>query len=800
MKLLKKAMIIASTLFFAFPISAAEIAANLPDYVVNENAAYETLDTVIEKYETKTLVQVNDHEVRIQNITVPIEPFTLAANETKEIEIPADLARIMFIFSRLDAYGSGFKNKYIEGISPHVGNTGKVADQWIGDTNYQVKTNSFAINHAKELSRGDQAYSGYKLKFTGPVVVDSLKLVEPNGASMTMDTRAWEVLGGDAPILDDIIVTVDATNRLSIEGITEFENRKFKTLYAYPIGHPHGYTVAEYFTPKDFMPGRQIFKFGPSLETGYDSSIPKLTEDASKPGYADYSIFPELFSNGASEIAVFDKLYPTDLEYVVCFDNWPSWTVEGINNGKGTPAEQHFAAAADLAAKYITAHDAELEGRGPTWIEVKNESDITSEWSHHATSDNGWELLAEFHNITADAIKAENPDALVGGPTSAWMALDNGNFSKAEQNLKFMDDTANHLDFYSYHFYESKNLVLNDTDSNYVGYLTGRLEADLDLLRNHMINTNNLKPIVISETGTLHNGPEESDYWIKLKNHNAYMVRYMNRANEFDIVVPFVIPATWWSPASDNILWTYDENGKFYPTPETGLTDMKYFIEMWDEYNGDLLPAYSNGVNNNIHVHSAQDGNIIYVAVTNMNAQRAYIDLDLKLQDEQIEKIERTTTYLNLGELHFVDNEPLDSLNDIFMHVEETSIFKITLNESPEINTTLTKTTYYGDVTLQPTGTPATFIINTPTDNVQSSILRISLGRHGGFNAPLNVSINDYNIESYDLSFTNKPDRYFGYVDYVIPTDILKTQNEITVTVPQNGGKISTVALIHLEN
>ncbi|OON96762.1 MAG: hypothetical protein ATN31_09190 [Candidatus Epulonipiscioides saccharophilum] len=799
MKLLKKGMIIASTLLLASPIFAAEVNPNIPDYVAAEKLAYETLEDIMSKYETKTLVQVNDHELRIQTIDLGVEPFELADGETKEIELPADIVRILFIFSRIDANGSGVKNHFINGISPHDGNTGKVSSPWIGTNSYQIRTTTFDIDHVAELARGDEAYTGYKFKFTGPVKIDTIKMIEPNGASMTMDTRAWEVLGGDKEILDGIEVTVDATNRLSIEGITEFENSKFKTLYAYPTGHTDGYKVAEYFTEKDFMPGRQIYKFGPSMEIGYDSYTPKLKEDPSNPGYADYSIFPTLFSHDTTSIYYFDKLYPTNLDYVLCFDNWPSWMVEGANTGKGTPAVQHFDAAADLAAKYVKAHDEELDGRGPKWIEVKNESTLSSEWSHHNTSE-GWNLLADFHNMTAEAIRAESPEVLVGGPTAAWMALDNGNFAEAAKHTKFLDDTAGNLDFYSYHFYESKDLIVNDTDANYGGYLTGRLEANLDLLRNHMVNTDNVKPIVISETGTLHSGPENTDFWIKLKNHNAYMVRYMNRANEFDIVVPFLLPATWWTPDSPNSLWTYDQNKKLYQTAEQGLTDMKYFIEMWDEYNGDLLPVSSNDVNDNIYAHSTQNGNVIYVAVTNMNAQRAYIDLDLKLEDEQISKIERTTTYLDLGELYFLDNEPMDSLENILMHVEETSIFKITLNEAPEINNTLTKMTYYGDVMLQNTGVDAKFKIETPSENVESSILRVSLGRTGGFNVPLNVSINGYQFAEYDLSFTNKPDRYFGYVDYIVPASILKDVNEITVSVDQSGGKISTVALINMEN
>ncbi|OON96763.1 MAG: hypothetical protein ATN31_09195 [Candidatus Epulonipiscioides saccharophilum] len=444
-----------------------------------------------------------------------------------------------------------------------------------------------------------------------------------------------------------------------------------------------------------------------------------------------------------------------------------------------------------------------MEGRGPKWIEVKNESTINSEWSHHNNPipGYGWSVLDDFHNIMADTIKAHDPELLVGGPTAAWMAMDASNFQQGQYNLDFITDTADHLDFYSYHFYESKDLILHDTHSNYGGYLTGRLEADLDLLRNHMILEDALKPLIISETGTLHSGEGDPDYWIIVKNYNAYLVRYMNRANEFDQVVPFVLPAIWWDKEAPEGLWAYDENGRLISTAEEGLTPIKYFLETWDEYEGDLLPAESNDVNNNIFVHSAQDGNVIYVAVTNMNPQRATIDLNLILDGQEIQKIERTSTFLDMGELHFLDNEPMESLEDIFMHVEETSIFKITLDSEPNITDTITRNTYYGDKILQDTGTPAEFTIAMSDENeVQSSVLRVSLGRQNGFQVPLNVKVNGYSFEQHDMSFSNKSDRFFSYVDFNIPVNILEENNEIVVNVDQTGGKISTVALINMEN
>ncbi|WP_305766957.1 beta-agarase [Candidatus Epulonipiscium viviparus] len=800
MKLFKKIMLITCSMLFMIP-AAAKADTNLPADVQAAKAAYDTFGALIKKYDAWIIKQVNDQEERIKTLKFPVTPFTLADDETAEITIPSDLFRVMSTFDRINIYGSGFKSTdFIEGISPTKGNMGSVSSPWIADNHYQIRTTTFTTDHIAELARGDEAYSGYKLLLTGPMYVKSIDFSSENGVSMTMDTTAWEVLGGDKEILDDIAVTVDATSRLSIAGITTFEEDKFKR-HAGNLTGGDTYKTAEYYTSKNYLPGRQIYKFGPALEIGYNPALPKLKEDPNKPGYATYEILDHHFANNASDIQHFDALFGKNLEYVLCFDNWPSWYVEGPDVGRGTPAVENFDAAADLVAKYIASYDKHFDGRGPTWVEVKNESTILSEWSHHDNPDPyyGWQVLADFHNKVADAVKAESPDVLVGGPTAAWMALDHANFDQAKKNLDFMSATAQHLDFYSYHFYESKDLILHDTVGNYVGYLTGRLEADLDLLQNYMINNNIVKPLVISETGTLHNGFTDPDYWIILKNYNGYMVRYMNRANEFDMVVPFILPAMWWDKEAPEALWAYGPNGKLIPTVEEGLTPIHYFLEMWDEYTGDLLPAATNDVNNNIYVHSTQNDNVIYVAVTNMNAQRANIDLNILLDGQIVEKIERTTTYLDMGKLYFVDNEPIDSLKDIFMHVEETSIFKITLDHAPNTTTTITKNTYYGDTILQDTGSPANFVIPLPTANIQSSVLRVSLGRDDGFKVPLNVSINGYAFEEYDLSFTDKNDRYFGYVDFTVPSNILKATNEITVSVDQSGGKISTVALINME-
>ncbi|OON96764.1 MAG: hypothetical protein ATN31_09200 [Candidatus Epulonipiscioides saccharophilum] len=326
MKILKKCLMFAScAMFFMLPtISSAND--HLPEEVKALKSAYDTFETLLDKYDHWVINQVNDQEERLKVLKFGVEPFTLAEGETKEVEIPADLMRVISAFDKFDVYGSGFnKTNLIEAVIPTKGNIGAVSSPWIADTHYQIRITTFTLDHVAELARGDEAYSGYKFILTGPVDVKGIELSSNNGASMTMDTTAWEVLGGDKEILDGIEVTVDATNRLSIEGITTFEGDKFRNHAGSASDHPDTQKTSVYYTSKNFYPGRQIYKFGPTLEIGYDASLPKLKEDPENPGYATYDVLKAHMQNGSNKIAFFDRAFGEDLEYTLCFDNWPSW-------------------------------------------------------------------------------------------------------------------------------------------------------------------------------------------------------------------------------------------------------------------------------------------------------------------------------------------------------------------------------------------------------------------------------------------------------------------------------------------
>lgn len=736
------------------------------------------------QYGAETFDHINTAETRILSIDLP--GATGPVDGEKRVSIPEDLVRVTGFFSRLKVQGSGLLEVDVHYATPD--REGVFATWTHTSETIEAKNHQMPIDHS--------TYEGYEIVFIGTGTIERVFLYQDHGVSPVFNDDAWSVVGGRLPVLEVAVDVYPGISR-SINGITTLELEKFRRVYSgIDAGYednPEAWDAAEVFKPLGFLPGRQIAKLGPELEHAYGyPDIPLMTEDPERPGWADHRFFEREYQPDPTLTAKIDAAWPRDLEYAMCLDFWPSWNEPkglGIRNDLGTPAPELFDSAADLAARYLAARQ-RLQGRIAPYWEVKNESTIKHEWMYHGEPGyDSWGLLAEFHNKVADRIKEDFPDIKIGGPTSAWMALDANDFGLAREQLRFMDLTRDHLDFYSHHFYEGSDLVINDPrhSANPGTYLPGRLEADLDLLQNHMRLTDNVKPIIISETGSLHGGGDDIDHWILLKNFSSYMIRYMNRADEFRMIVPFLLPVTWWDKEAEHYLMRYLPDGSIEPTHQ-----LKY-LQLWSPYRGDLIPALTS--TDRITLHAVTEGSVIQVAINNLNPQRATVGLNLHLDGQEIQSIEQTRLYLENGNLHF-GTDKLDSLEAIPVAVEETTIVRITLDEPPGKTATWTERSYYGDATLQPTGEPTTFSVNSPTEGLRSATLRVSFGRMDGFKVPLTVECNGKKFES-DLKWSDKPGRFFSFVEFDLPPSLVREDNTVTVTIPQEGGHVSSVALIH---
>jgi len=726
--------------------------------------------------------QVNSREKRLRSITIATN--LPATDGVVMAKVPPAIARAWSLFSECTVRGKDLEKMRIV-VSTADGKKQTMTTAVSKATVYSGKCANIKI---------DRHWENCVLELHGAGELDTITFHSRQGLSPVFDDRAWSVLGGDLPVLA-VQVDLLGTTRRSIDGIKTLELGKFRRLYCHIDGPPEHWETLAYYKPKGFLPGRQMIKFGPLLEKAHgDVNAPKMTEDPDRPGWSDTSFFDQYYQPDEKHIRRLRDTYPPDFEYAMCLNYWPSWMQPknlSLRNQNGTPAIELFDAAADLAGRYVEAEKRRI-GRIANYWEVKNESDIQSEWMYHWEKDyDGWQLLADFHIKVAEAIKKRVPEVMVGGPTAAWPKFDVGGdngFNQARTHLTFVDRTRDALDFYSYHFYEGAALIINDpgSENNYGGFLAGRLEGDLDLLQNHMILTDNVKPLIISETGTLTGGSDDVSHWIKLKNYNAYMMRYMNRANEFRLIVPFLLPVTWWDKDARDSLFAYQPDGTLK------LTKQHLYLDFWQDYEGDLVVADTSTPR--IFLHAVTQGNVVQLAVNNMNPQRVRVDINAGFGEAQIQSVTQKRLWLDRGILTF-ETHALRDLKAIPLSVEETSIVTVTLDRPLESTYLLGEKTLYGDKILQKTGDPIGFEVTCPIDNIVAATLRVCFGREGGFRKDLTVSINGKSYTE-DLEYTDKPGHFFGYAEFNVPPESITRRNTVIVDIPQNGGTISTVALL----
>jgi len=160
-----------------------------------------------------------------------------------------------------------------------------------------------------------------------------------------------------------------------------------------------------------------------------------------------------------------------------------------------------------------------------------------------------------------------------------------------------------------------------------------------------------------------------------------------------------------------------------------------------------------------------------------------------------VRRVEQVRHYFDRGDVHF-ETVVRDSIDSLPVAVEETTLVKITLDRAPQSQGILNERTLYGDKLLQPTGSAVTFKIETPNSGVGTARLRICLSRHGGFGDRLSVRLNGRRIaRGLPITPVRKSGNYWGYHIVDVPADLVRAQNEIEISVPEDGGTITSVAL-----
>ena len=728
-------------------------------------------EEIVPKYSVQTKTQVNAGFETLTHLTFFDQPAPIPGRLL--IPVPRDLNDYIFDFRTIEISGSE-----LTGVT-RIAAVGESASGVVVITSQQDRL--IQITASSVVTDMGRPFS---LVLEGAGTVEKVQLVNYEGISFEFDASAYREPGADQPV-KPVTVQVDATRYRSIGGICDLKPERYFRYYAAPNFDRSG--MEPYFKGKGFFPGRQIEEIGPAYEDrwGAAAKMPHLKEDPARPGYAAPAFFER------REFRRFEGVDPS-LEFIMCFDSWPRfmWPTNfpGIPNQRGTPAVEHFDAAADVAARLVKSQIRD-SGRTATWWEVKNEADVKSEWIyHHEPGYDAWGLLADFHNRVADAIRRVAPQVKVGGPTSAWFQPHRGNFEVWRNHQRFMDRTRDHLDFYSLHFYEMGAMdSMQRWRSGSDSFVQGGQEIVLDMLQAHMAATGNRKPLVCSEYGSLDVKRGERGWWMHIKNVNAMLLGFLNRPDELDITVPFLLTFMHWAPDSSEALIHQTPDGEFVKTKNT------FWIDLWEGYRGKRIPVIDSDPK--VITHAVLDGHLIRLAVNNRTGQRTALDVSALLPDGvNVVSIRRRTVVFEQAETRYVD-EKLSGWNAVPLGVDGTCILEIALDREPVLTRIREENSFYAYRTAVPANPSAEFEIAVPETRPAHALLRIGLNREGGFSKPVTVDLNGIK-HTVDLSWSSGIPHFLDYIEMAVAPEKIRPVNRVVVRTEEPGATVTAVKLV----
>ncbi|MCS7466045.1 beta-galactosidase [Stieleria sp. ICT_E10.1] len=739
-------------------------------------------DSFIQGCETKYVGGGRDRGLK--EVTILQETIELGHGD--DVLLPEGAERVAGLFRHFAFHGANLdrvKEVYVFPFSP---DKSPPRSQQVKDF-YRVQMPSIPLS--------DQPPERMKVRFLmkdedATCRIDDLVFIAQKQIPPEFDTIPYRDLGSEFP-RERVEIDIDTDHELSIGGTSQLQRDRWFRMHETPgVVDP---SFERWAAERNFLPGRGAFKFNPGITRAWGNWEP-LKEREDKPGAADLSFFDQ-YDAGVRHRNTIPEF--KNIPFAYCFNDWPEFMSVPLV-GRGTPKIEHFDDAAELAAAYV---EDQIKDGGFTaeWWEVKNESSVQSEWAHHwkeSQGIDGWGLLAEFHNRVADAVHQRAPEVKVGGPSSAYMQLQVKDFDLYRNQARFIEQTRGHIDFYSHHFYENA-LMLGAHErrgQGYSNYLLGRYEAILDMLRAHMLKADNVLPILITECGSLQNGRQPSDNWLRLLAWNAYLTKSMQRPDQIDLFVPFVFLHMSWNPYSGDAAFTPKEDRKRHRSiDDFEPTAIANYFELWRDFDGRRLPvAFDRDWLDVVAVH---DGNRISLAVTNMGGRQIAVDLSNVATRIGSERATQTRLNYHQGQIVFQPEHDVDTAA-IPVDVNETTVIRLMPGKPIAPEKTLVLDRWYATETVvKSDGSPLSFDVRIDNPSqTHSAQLIIGAHRRGGLTEPVLVKINGNPIDI-DTGDADEFSEYFAPLNASIPASLLQHHNKVEIQ-PQQDTTITSVQIL----
>ncbi|WP_298369781.1 T9SS type A sorting domain-containing protein [uncultured Lutibacter sp.] len=604
------------------------------------------------------------------------------------------------------------------------------------------------------------------------------------------------------------IVDVNLDVKHSVGGVSELDRSKYLMLHAgvNDSEWPNEEFKREFLEDFDTYLGRN------NGSLPWNHSI--CEEDPNKPGWPSISY---LQTKGAQAIEKY-KNDTNEHKYENRLSSYMMGGQEGMypngdheigpNGKKWTMAKDGYKPIAEFYANYFKYFHGNGGTTGeplPVYIEVLNEPFVKAT-KIGTTREN----ISEMHKVVAKRIKELNPNAKVGGYSAAHPAYEAADFNHWKKNWKtFIDIAGEEMDFFSLHLYDN---VQKTGEGQYRA--GSNVEAILDMVEHYgYLKLGEVKPFCISEYGCLNTEGElytkERD-WHNLRSFSTIMMQLLERPDVIDQALPFIInKANWWKPSGDQNPDAKYAHRLFRQKKElageTGdewvYTEIVKFYQMWANVNGTRVDTKSSNLDTQIDTYV--EGNKAYVIVNNMHHEARRVDLNLKgFGDAKIESIKIQHLHAENAGVPALDiTNETSAISSINIGREATIILEYTFDKTISISETSNETKYFADGYLKPISANQNINFNINNVNLGSigeAILRVGVGRDHGKSLKPTLKVNDTSVNvptNWRGNDQSGRDEFFGVLEIEVPYNLLKSDNQISVSFPDNGGHISSLTM-----
>ncbi|MFI3269203.1 MAG: hypothetical protein SNG14_01650 [Rikenellaceae bacterium] len=559
---------------------------------------------------------------------------------------------------------------------------------------------------------------------------------------------------------------------------------------------------------------------------GLKGTLMSATEDPERKGFVDPAYIKAAGEKRRKAYSEKSNIYKYErYSNLILCNQFAPFYPDGTKNKNGwalsreNTAENPFGTA---SGEYYGRYVKEVFGTGgnsgeprPKWLEIINEP-LWDIYDMRGAPKSSIRELWEFHRNVARAVRKEVSDIPIGGYVTAFPNFEEQNFERWRVRWReFVDIAGEEIDFWSIHLYDFP--VFGGGGKVKKMRKGSNMEATMDMIEQYsQMKFGRVKPLMISEYGAQTHKFNRRPWmpyrdWLKIASMNGMMMQFMQRANNINIAMPFYMLRSDWGynpqtglPHTSRIMRREGEPESF--TGDYIFGDAILFYQLWQGVRG--VRVESSVSNVDLQSDCYIDGKRVYLILNNLDYEQMDVDLKLNGVGKGAKSIELRELYLEGGDENGKEGKAVlrvtkpKSIERLTLGGEATAIIVYEFAKEVQINKLMEETKYYATDYLKEISwakRAIEFEINDVKKSEQGrAVLRIGLGRaHGKSLKPkllvngTEVSIPD-NVRGDDQKMR---ETFFGVLEIPVEWSLIKENNKISLTFPDDGGAVSTVTM-----